>query len=123
MSNMEQLLKQVRKMQAEMEKIQQSLENETVEGSAGGGMVKVTVNGKREVLSVNIDPEVVKSDDIEMLEELICVAINQANQKAADLQAQSMSKLTGGMPLTRNGNGILALNLSLFRERSTRLVL
>ena len=105
MSNMEQLLKQVKKMQAEMEKIQQSLENETVEGSAGGGMVKVTVNGKREVLSVKIDPEVAKSDDIEMLEELICVAVNQANQKAADLQAQSMSKLTGGMPLPGMGMG------------------
>ena len=105
MSNMDQMLKQVRKMQAEMEKIQQALENETVEGSAGGGMVKVTVSGKREVLTVKIDPEVVKSDDIEMLEELICVAINQANQKAADLQAQSMSKLTGGMPLPGMGMG------------------
>jgi DNA-binding YbaB/EbfC family protein len=103
MTNMEQLLKQVRKMQAEMEKLQASLENETVEGSAGGGMVKVTVNGKRDIISVKLDPEVVKSDDIEMLEELIIAATNQAMQKAAELQAQSMSKLTGGMPMPGMG--------------------
>ncbi|MBI3872328.1 MAG: YbaB/EbfC family nucleoid-associated protein [candidate division Zixibacteria bacterium] len=103
MTNMEQLFKQVRKMQAEMEKIQTALESETVEGSAGGGMVKVTVNGKRDVLNVKIDPEVVKPDDVEMLEELICAAVNQAQQKAAELQAQSMSKLTGGLPLPGMG--------------------
>jgi DNA-binding YbaB/EbfC family protein len=103
MPNMEQLLKQVRKMQLEMEKIQAALENETVEGSAGGGMVRVTVNGKRDVLEVKIAPEVVKPDDVEMLEELICAAVNQAQKKAVELQTQSMSKVTGGLPLPGMG--------------------
>ncbi|MEW5700737.1 MAG: YbaB/EbfC family nucleoid-associated protein [Candidatus Zixiibacteriota bacterium] len=103
MANMEQLLKQVRKMQLEMEKIQAALENETVEGSAGGGMVRVTVNGKRDVLEVKIAPEVVKPDEIEMLEELICAAVNQAQKRAAEMQARSMSKLTGGLPLPGMG--------------------
>ena len=103
MPNMDQILKQVRKMQVEMERIQAALENETVEGTAGGGMVRVTVNGKRELLEVKIDPEVVKPDDVEMLEELICAAVNQAQKRAAELQAQSLSKLTGGLPLPGMG--------------------
>jgi hypothetical protein len=103
MANMDKLLKQMQKMQIEMEKIQAGLEDEKVEGSAGGGMVRVTVNGKRDVLEVKIDAEVVNPDDIEMLEELVCAAVNQAQQKAAELQAESMSRLTGGMPLPGMG--------------------
>lgn len=99
MKNMDQLFKQVQKMQAEMEKIQADLENQSIEGSAGGGMVRATVNGKRDLLEVKIDPEVVKPDETEMLEELICAAVNQAQQKAMEMQAESMSKLTGGMPM------------------------
>ncbi|HUU46074.1 MAG TPA: YbaB/EbfC family nucleoid-associated protein [Acidobacteriota bacterium] len=99
MKQMDQLFKQVKKMQAEMEKIQADLEEVTVEGSAGGGMVRVTANGKRDILEVKIDPEVVDRDDVEMLEELIVAAVNQAQQKAAELQTESMAKLTGGLPL------------------------
>ncbi len=103
MKNMDQLFKQVQKMQAEMEKIQADLENQSIEGSAGGGMVRAVVNGKRDLLEVKIDPEVVKADETEMLEELICAAVNQAQQKATELQADSMSKLTGGMPMPGMG--------------------
>lgn len=99
MTNMDKLFKQVQKMQSEMEKLQADLEDETVEGTAGGNMVRVTMNGKREVLSVTIDPEVIDRDDREMLEELVCAAVNQAHQKAVELQTASMSKLTGGMTL------------------------
>ena len=103
MKQMDQLFKQVKKMQAEMEKIQADLEEETVEGSAGGGMVRVTANGKRDILEIKIDPEVVDRDDVEMLEELICAAVNQAQQRAAELQSESMAKLTGGLPLPGMG--------------------
>ncbi|HEX9751623.1 MAG TPA: YbaB/EbfC family nucleoid-associated protein [candidate division Zixibacteria bacterium] len=99
MKGMDKLLKQVQKMQAEMEKIQADLEDETVEGTAGGNMVRVAMNGRREVLEVKIDPEVVDRDDVEMLEELIVAAVNQAHQKAVALQTESMSKLAGGLPL------------------------
>ena len=103
MANMDQLFKQVRKMQAEMEKVQAALEAETVEGTAGGGMVKVTANGKRDILAVKINPEVAKPDDVEMLEELVCAAVNQALNRATELQAASMSKITGGLPLPGMG--------------------
>ncbi|GAB4325576.1 MAG: YbaB/EbfC family nucleoid-associated protein [Candidatus Zixiibacteriota bacterium] len=103
MANMNQLMKQVQKMQAEMEKIQAELENETVEGSAGGGMVRAIVNGRRDLLEIKIDPEVVNPDETEMLEELVVSAVNQAIEKATELQAESMSKLTGGLPLPGMG--------------------
>jgi hypothetical protein len=99
MAKMDQLFKQVQKMQAEMERIQAELEDETVEGSAGGGMVRAIVNGKRDLLEIKIDPEVVDAEETEMLEELICAAVNQAQEKAVELQTESMSKLTGGLPL------------------------
>jgi len=103
MKNIDQLFKQVQRMQAEMEKLQASLENERVEGTSGGGMVLAVLNGKREILELKIDPEVVKPDDVEMLEELICAAINQAQQRAVELQTQGMSKLTGGLPMPGMG--------------------
>jgi DNA-binding YbaB/EbfC family protein len=103
MKQMDQLFQQVKKMQAEMEKIQAGLEEATVEGTAGGGMVRVTANGKRDILEIKIDPEVVDPEDIEMLEELICAAVNQAQQRAAELQSESMAKLTGGLPLPGMG--------------------
>ena len=86
------MMKQIQKMQAKMEEIQAQLEETEVEGTAGGGMVKVVVNGKQDLLSINIDPEVV-----EMLQDLIVAAVNQARQKAQDLQNEQMSGLTGGM--------------------------
>ncbi|MBD3298243.1 MAG: YbaB/EbfC family nucleoid-associated protein [candidate division Zixibacteria bacterium] len=103
MANMNQLMKQVQKMQAEMEKVQAELENETVEGSAGGGMVRAIVNGRRDLLEIKIDPEVVNAEETEMLEELVVSAVNQAVEKATELQTESLSKITGGMPLPGMG--------------------
>lgn len=91
------MMKQVAKMQRKMEEIQQQLAEERVEGSAGGGMVKVIANGNQEIVEVKIEKEVVNPDEIEMLEELVVSAVNQAREKAAELQAQSMGALTGGL--------------------------
>ncbi len=93
------MMKQFQKMQARMEEIQAELEKTEVEGSSGGGMVKVTANGKQDILSITIDKEVVNPDDVEMLQDLIVAAVNQARQKAAELQTEKMSELTGGMNL------------------------
>ena len=93
------IMKQMQKMQQEMEKIQEELANKTVEGTAGGGMVRVVANGKQEILEVKIDPEVVNKDDVEMLEDLIVAAVNQAKEKAQELQAEDMAKLTGGLKI------------------------
>lgn len=91
------MMKQFAKMQRKMEEIQGELAEKEVEGSAGGGMVKVRANGKQDILSIKIEPEVVNPDDVEMLEDLVLSAVNQAREKAAELQAQSMSALTGGL--------------------------
>ena len=93
------LMKQMQKMQASIEKMQEELAGKTVEGSAGGGMVKVTANGKQEIIEIKIESEVVNPDDIEMLEELVLAAVNQAREKAEKLQAEGLSGLTGGLPI------------------------
>jgi len=91
------MMKQFQKMQQKMEEMQAELEQMKVEGTAGGGMVKVVANGKQEILEIQIDKEVVDPEDVEMLQDLILAAVNQARQKAQDLQAEQMSSLTGGM--------------------------
>jgi DNA-binding YbaB/EbfC family protein len=91
------MMKQVAKMQRKMEEIQKELSEKTVEGSAGGGMVKVMANGNQEIVSIKIEKEVVNPDDVEMLEDLVLSAVNQAREKAAELQSQSMGALTGGL--------------------------
>ena len=91
------MLKQVAKMQRKMEEMQTELAAKTVEGSAGGGMVKVTASGTQEIVSIKIEKEVVNPEEVEMLEELILSAVNQAKEKAAELQAQMMGGLTGGL--------------------------
>ena len=80
-------------------KVQQQakLEQTQVEGTSGGGMVKVIANGRQDILEIKIDPEVVNPDDVEMLQDLIVAAVNQARQKAAELQASQMQELTGGL--------------------------
>lgn len=93
------MMKQVQAMQAKMEKIQAELEQERVEGSAGGGMVTVEANGKQDIVSITIDPEVVDKEDVEMLQDLIVAAINQARQKAQELQTDRMGSLTGGLSI------------------------
>ncbi len=91
------LMKQAQELQEKMMKVQDQLENVTVEGSSGGGMVTVVANGKQEVVSIKIDPEVVDPDDIEMLEDLIVAAIKQAKDKAQELAEEEMKKVTAGI--------------------------
>ncbi|MEW5796163.1 MAG: YbaB/EbfC family nucleoid-associated protein [Candidatus Zixiibacteriota bacterium] len=93
------MMKQVQQMQAKMAEIQQQLEQTEIEGSAGGGMVRVVVSGKNEIRSITIDPEVVNPDDVEMLQDLIVAALNLAREKSQEIQQQQMSSLTGGLSL------------------------
>lgn len=95
--NMSNVIKQAQKMQAEMERVQEELEDKTVEATAGGGVVTVTANGKKEILSLKINPEVVDPDDVETLEDLVMVAVNDAIKKADDMMAEGMSAVTGGI--------------------------
>ena len=96
-TKMNSVIKQAQKMQEEMERVQSELETKTEEASAGGGMVEVTANGKKELLSVKIKPEVVDPDDIETLEDLVMVAVNDAIKKADDMMTEGMSAVTGGI--------------------------
>jgi len=91
------MMKQVQQMQQKMAEMQAELEKATVEGSAGGGMVKVISNGKHEIISVSIDPEVVDPTDIDMLQDLVAAAVNQAREKIQEMQSEQMSSVTGGM--------------------------
>lgn len=99
MGNMNNMMKQAQKMQKEMMKLQEEIEQRTVEASSGGGAVTVTVSGKKDVRSIVIQPEVVDPDDIEMLQDLIMAAINEAIRQADEMVAKEMSKLTGGLNL------------------------
>ena len=101
--NMNNLMKQAQRMQRQMEEAQKELEEKEVEAAAGGGAVKVKVSGKKEIVAVTIDPEVVDPDDIEMLEDLIMAATNEALRKVEEETNAVMSKLTGG--LTGMGGG------------------
>ena len=96
-SNMNSLLKQAQKMQREMEQAQKSLEDEVVSASAGGGAVEISVSGKKEITSVKIDPEAVDPDDVEMLEDLIMAAANEALRKMDEISQEKMAKVTGGI--------------------------
>ena len=95
--NMDKIMKQAQKMQAQMAKVQEDLAGEKVEGSAGGGMVTVTANGQGNVVAVRIDPEVMKDDDVEMLEDLVLAAVNEALRRSKELAAERMGKITGGL--------------------------
>lgn len=99
MHNMNQMMKQVKKMQEQMLKAQEELANKTVEGSAGGGAVTVTANGHKKLLSVVIKPEAVDPDDVEMLQDLVLTAVNDALAKADELISQDMSRFVGGMKI------------------------
>ena len=93
------ILKQAQKVQGEMVKIQEELAQKKVEATSGGGMVTVEVNGQQEILSVKIDPEVIKPDDREMLEDLVLAAVNEGMRKAKDIIKEEMAKVTGGLNL------------------------
>ncbi|MCU7494575.1 MAG: YbaB/EbfC family nucleoid-associated protein [Ignavibacteria bacterium] len=94
---MQGMLKQVQKMQAEMERVQNELGNKTVTEESGGGMVKATVNGKKELISVQIDNEVISGGDKEMLEDLVVAAVNKALESAGKMAEDEMAKVTRGM--------------------------
>jgi len=94
---MQGMLKQIQKMQSEMQKIQEELGNLTVTEEAGGGMIKATASGHREIISLEIDPQVIKSDEKEILEDLVVAAVNKAIQSAAKKAEEEMAKVTKGM--------------------------
>ena len=95
--NMNNLMKQAQKMQKQMEEATKNLEETEVEATAGGGAVTVKVSGKKEIISVKIQEEVVDPDDVEMLEDLIMAATNEALRKIEEISQKSMAKVTGGL--------------------------
>lgn len=97
MRNMNQMMKQVKKMQQEMAKAQEELENKEVVGTAGGGVVKVTMTGHKQLRGIEIAPEVIDPDDAEMLQDLITAAFNEALKQVEELVNKDMGKFTGGM--------------------------
>ena len=97
--NMQKLMKQAQKMQNDMNRAQEELKTMTVEGIAGGGMVKVVMTGAQEVVSVSISPEVVDPEDVEMLEDLVLAAMREAAAASQAMAAQHLGKVTGGMGL------------------------
>ncbi len=97
MKGMGNMMKQAQKLQKKMLKLQEELAEKTVEASAGGGMVKVVANGKQQIKLIHIEKEVVDPDDVEMLQDLIVAAVNDALTKSQDMVSSEMSKLTGGL--------------------------
>lgn len=91
------MMKQVREMQSKMEEMQAEMEQMEVDASAGGGMVKVVSNGKMEIVSITIDPEVIDKEDPDMLQDLIVAAVNQSREKVQEIQSEKMSSVTGGL--------------------------
>lgn len=96
-ANMQQLMRQAQKMQQQMTEAQEKLEAAEYEAASGGGMVKVTVSGKRELTAITIDPQVVDPDDIEMLQDLIQAAVNEALRKGEEARESAMNKMAPGM--------------------------
>ncbi|MDN4495440.1 MULTISPECIES: YbaB/EbfC family nucleoid-associated protein [Ureibacillus] len=99
MGNMQGMMKKMQKMQKEMMQAQEELNAKEFEGTAGGGMVTITLNGQREVLGVKLDPSVVDPEDVEMLEDLIVVATNEALKKVEETTSSTMGKFTQGLNL------------------------
>ncbi len=99
MPNMNNMMKQVQQMQKKMEQTQEELNNREFETSAGGGAVTVKINGKKEILTIDIKPEVVDPDDVEMLQDLVLAAVNEAIRTADEIVTKEMSKITGNMNL------------------------
>ena len=104
MQNIGNIMKQAKKMQERMARIQQELETKTVEAQAGGGMVQVVVNGKFELVSIKIEKEVVNPDDIEMLQDLVAAAVNEGIRKAQEMASTEMAKITGGLSIPGLGS-------------------
>ncbi|MGH2877219.1 MAG: YbaB/EbfC family nucleoid-associated protein [Solirubrobacteraceae bacterium] len=107
--NMQQLLKQAQKMQADMLAAQEALKDEVVDASAGGGMVKVQVTGELVIKSIEIDPEAVDPDDVELLQDMVLAAVNEGMRAAQELAASKMSGIAGGLGGLGGGLGGLGL--------------
>jgi len=99
MKNMKNLMKQAQQLQAKMARMQEEMGQKTIEASASGGMIKVVANGKQEIVSVYIEKEVVDPEDVEMLQDLILAAVNEALVQSQKMVSDEMSKLTGGMSI------------------------
>ncbi len=97
MKGMGNMMKQAQKLQAKMTKLQEELGERTVEATAGGGMIKVVANGKQQIEAIEIEKEVVDPEDVEMLQDLVMAAVNDALNKSQEMVSSEMSKLTGGM--------------------------
>ena len=97
MKNMGKMMKQAQQLQSKMTKLQEEMADKTVEATAGGGMVKVVANGKQEISAIHIEKEVVDPEDVEMLQDLIVAAVNEALSKSQAMVSEEMNKLTGGM--------------------------
>ncbi len=97
MKNMKNMMKQAQQLQNKMAKMQEEMAEKTIEASSGGGMIKVVANGKQEILSIHIEKEVVDPEDVEMLQDLILAAVNEALMQSQKMVSEEMSKLTGGM--------------------------
>ncbi|HEX8742325.1 MAG TPA: YbaB/EbfC family nucleoid-associated protein [Thermoleophilaceae bacterium] len=107
--NMNQMMKQVQQMQAEMVKAQEEAQQQEVEASAGGGMVSVKVNGALEVLEIKIDPDAVDPDDVEMLQDMVQAAVNEALRSAQEMVNSRMQQVTGGLESALGGLGLPGL--------------
>jgi DNA-binding YbaB/EbfC family protein len=93
------ILKQAQEMHGKISQLQEEMANKTVEASAGGGMVTIVMNGKQQVLSIRIDPEVVNREDVDMLQDLIGAAVNEAIRKSQEIMTEEMKKITGGLSI------------------------
>jgi len=99
MNNISQIMKQAKEMQEKMNSLQEKVEKAEVEGSSGGGLVKVTINGKHNASKLSIDPSLINKDEIDVLEDLIVAAINDATKKVSDSMSNELGSLTGGLNL------------------------
>jgi len=103
---MRKMMKEVQRMQAEMARIQEELASKTVEATSGGGVVRVVVNGHLEVKEIEIDPSVVDPEDVEILQDMVLAAVNEAIRKAQEMSAAPMAKVTGGLDLSGLPGGL-----------------
>lgn len=99
MGNMQKMMKQVQKMQADMVKVQEELGEKNVEASAGGGAVKIVMSGKQVVKEIRIDPEVLDPEEVEMVQDLLAAAFNEALRLSQEMASQEMTKVTGGLKM------------------------
>lgn len=97
MQNWKNLMKEAQKMQAKLAKVQEELKQRVVEATSGGGMVRVSCNGQQEIVSITIDPELLEEKDVEMLQDLILVAVNEALNRSREMMQEELAKITGGL--------------------------